>query len=112
MNGFFNIISNVFVSFLCAMQAESFRKVLGNPFSSTMCTGNLRSAIEYLYQAMVCKNNKALKKVKYYLLIIVSFVFGAFSGVHLSNIMLEKAILILLIPLTFSFIIMTNKKIF
>ncbi len=111
MNDFFNIISNVFVSFLCAMQAESFRKVLGNPFSSTMCTGNLRSTIEYLYQAMVCKNNKALKKVKYYMLIIVSFVFGAFSGVHLSNIMLEKAILILLIPLALSFIIMTNKKI-
>ena len=49
INHFSNIVANILISFLCAMQAESFRKVLDKPFSSTMCTGNLRSATEYLY---------------------------------------------------------------
>ena len=44
-----NIVSNVLVSFLCALQAETFRKVVGRAFASTMCTGNLRSGTECLY---------------------------------------------------------------
>lgn len=41
--GKFDMIANVAVSFICAMQVESFRKVNGNTFATTMCTGNLRS---------------------------------------------------------------------
>ena len=35
--------ANVLVAFVCAVQVESFRKVNGNAFATTMCTGNLRS---------------------------------------------------------------------
>ena len=63
MNNILNIISNILISFLCAMQAESFRKVLGKPFSSTMCTGNLRSGTEYLYNALASKDYKLLKNM-------------------------------------------------
>ena len=38
-----NMAANVSVSFVCAVQVESFRKVHGNAFATTMCTGNLRS---------------------------------------------------------------------
>ena len=34
--------ANVLVAFVCAVQVESFRKVNGNAFATTMCTGNLR----------------------------------------------------------------------
>lgn len=109
MNNILNIISNILISFLCAMQAESFRKVLGKPFSSTMCTGNLRSGTEYLYNALASKDYKLLKNMMQYLLIIISFISGAFIGVLITNALLEKAILISLIPLFISIYIMSDK---
>ena len=37
---------NMAVSFVCAVQVQGFRKIHGSPIATTMCTGNLRSAIE------------------------------------------------------------------
>lgn len=93
-----NIIANVLISFLCAMQAESFRKVLGQPFSSTMCTGNLRSSIENLYRAFAKKNFQLFKNTVCYLLVIFSFIMGAYLGVRLTTFFLEKAVLVIVIP--------------
>ena len=56
-----NIAANILVSFTCAIQAESFRKVLGTPFASTMCTGNLRNATEYLNNFFVNKEMNFLQ---------------------------------------------------
>lgn len=106
-----NIIANVLISFLCAMQAESFRKVLGHPFSSTMCTGNLRSGTEYLYQAITHNDYKVIKKAGCYLFIIISFIIGAFLGTHITHIYCEKAIFITLAPLMLSTLNMSYKSI-
>lgn len=35
-------LANMLVSFVCAMQVQSFRKVHGNAYASTMCIGNMR----------------------------------------------------------------------
>ena len=35
--------ATVLVSFACAMQVQTFRKVNGYSYASTMCIGNLRS---------------------------------------------------------------------
>lgn len=45
-----NVPANLAVSFVCAMQVESFRKIRGNTYATTMCTGNLRSATELLFR--------------------------------------------------------------
>ena len=45
-----NPVVNVAVSFLCAMQVNSFRTVRGLPYASTMCTGNLRSGSQHLWR--------------------------------------------------------------
>ena len=37
-----NAMVNIIISFVCAMQVETFRKVRGSAFATTMCTGNLR----------------------------------------------------------------------
>lgn len=103
-----NIIANISVSFLCAMQAESFKKVLGHPFSSTMCTGNLRSGTENLYHAMISQDRQLLTNTGYYLLVVVSFVIGACVGTTLTNLYLEKAILVTLIPMIFSILNMND----
>ncbi|MGN0846359.1 MAG: YoaK family protein [Kiritimatiellia bacterium] len=38
-----DMVANLIVSVACALQVQTFRKVHGAPFASTMCTGNLRS---------------------------------------------------------------------
>ncbi len=37
-------LANALVSFVCAMQVQTFHKVRGHIYASTMCIGNLRSA--------------------------------------------------------------------
>ena len=38
-----NVAATTLVSFACAMQVQTFRKVSGYSYASTMCIGNLRS---------------------------------------------------------------------
>ena len=38
----YNMLANAMASFACAMQVQSFRKVNGYSYASTMCIGNLR----------------------------------------------------------------------
>ena len=38
-----NMLATTLVSFACAMQVQTFRKVNGYSYASTMCIGNLRS---------------------------------------------------------------------
>ena len=40
--------ANAVVSFVCAMQVQTFRKVRGHAYASTMCIGNMRSGTEAL----------------------------------------------------------------
>lgn len=46
--GKYDVAATALISFVCAIQVESFRHFGGNAFASTMCTGNLRSATEKL----------------------------------------------------------------
>ena len=41
--GRFNVVANILVSFVCALQVQGFRKVNGNSYSTIMFTGNKRS---------------------------------------------------------------------
>ena len=44
----FNLLATMLVSFACSMQVQTFRKVNGYGYASTMCIGNLRSGTESL----------------------------------------------------------------
>ena len=80
-----NICANILVSFTCAIQAESFRRVLGTPFSSTMCTGNLRTASEYLNHFWTGKDLPLLQKSLQYFGIDLLFVLGAVIGTFITK---------------------------
>ena len=41
-----NTFANAVVSFVCAMQVQTFRKVRGHAYASTMCIGNMRSGTD------------------------------------------------------------------
>ena len=75
-----NLLANSLVSFSCAMQVQSFRKVNGYAFASTMCIGNLRSGTESLSIYLRDRNIGALKKTAHYYGIILIFAIGAGIG--------------------------------
>lgn len=104
--GQFNILVNIMISFICAMQAECFRKVLGKPFSSTMCTGNLRSGTEYFYQGIACHNKSEMKKSIIYFFIVFFFIGGSILGVWTTRLMTEKAIIICVLPMIIALCLM------
>lgn len=85
--GFFpskwNLIANSITSFACAMQVQTFRKVNGCAFASTMCIGNLRSAVESLCRFGKTKDRKMLLKAQEYFGVIGLFAMGAGMGARL-----------------------------
>ncbi len=83
---------NVSVSFICSLQANSFRKMKELPFVTTMCTGNLRSGTEKLFQYVYSKERKAGIEAAHYFGIIGLFVAGAALGAILAGPMGEKSI--------------------
>ncbi len=76
-DGEWNFIANISVSFTCAMQVESFRSLHGNPFATTMCTGNLRSGTEALFLFFRNCERKYLVLALQYYGIILFFIGGA-----------------------------------
>ncbi|AND84674.1 DUF1275 domain-containing protein [Clostridium tyrobutyricum] len=75
-----NIFVNVTISFAASLQFCSFRKLVGAPFATTMCTGNLRSASHEVYIAITQKDHESSLKAIRYFAVIFSFLFGAFWG--------------------------------
>ena len=105
-SGRFDMLSNILISFVCSLQVESFRKVNGNAYATTMCTGNLRSATEHLYNYKQTKDKRILKNSLQYYGIILFFIVGALIGSILTHIYFVKAVLFALIGLIAVFILM------
>lgn len=82
----FDMVANMLVSFSCAMQVQSFRKVQGYAYASTMCIGNLRSGTESLSQYFRSRDKIALHKALHLFGIILIFAVGAGTGGILSGI--------------------------
>lgn len=80
-----NIFTNALVAFVCSLQVQSFRQISGVPLTTTMCTGNLRSGTEHLFNAVTTKNKTILKTAFKYYSIIFFFVLGAAIGAVLSE---------------------------
>lgn len=75
-----NPAANALVSFACAMQVQTFRKVHGYAFASTMCIGDLRSGMEALCAYGLTLQPAALRKALHYFGIIGLFALGAGLG--------------------------------
>lgn len=103
-------LANIAVSFVCAVQVESFRKVHGNAFATTMCTGNLRSGTERLLQYLRTGDKDHGRRAAQYYGIILFFVAGAALGALCSDYMGQKGVLVSLIPLGCAFLMMFEWK--
>ena len=76
----YNLPATMLVSFACAMQVQTFRKVNGYGYASTMCIGNLRSGTESLSVFIRERELEALRKAVHYYGIILLFAAGAGVG--------------------------------
>ena len=101
--------ANVLISFICALQVESFRKVNGNAFATTMCTGNLRSGTELLFRYFRTKDRELLKKSGQYFGIILSFIIGAGAGSILTNYLDFRSVLFACVTEAAVFFLMFQK---
>ena len=105
-----NTAANIVVSFVCALQVDTFRKIKGSPYATTMCIGNLRSATECLYQYRHTGNKELMERCVRYYGVIGIFAVGAVMGGVLTAHMAEKTIWISCGLLMVSFLIMFIKE--
>ncbi len=79
-----NNVPNIFITstiaFISSIQISSFRRLVDSPYSTTMCTGNLRTASQSAYLAIKKKNKEAETRAIRYFIIILSFLVGASLG--------------------------------
>ena len=101
-----NMLANALVSFVCAMQVQTFRKVRGQAYASTMCIGNLRSGTESLCAYFRSKDKAILKKALTYFAVIGVFAVGAGVGSLVTNAIGLKTIWVCCVLLSISFLMM------
>ena len=101
-----NTAANALVSFVCAMQVQTFRKVRGHAYASTMCIGNMRSGTEALCVYFHTRDREVLHKALTYFGVIGLFAVGAGLGALLTRAFAERGIWVSCALLAVSFLIM------
>ena len=101
-----NTVANSLVSFSCAMQLQTFRKVRGHAYASTMCIGNMRSGTEALCVYFHTHDREVLCKALTYFGVIGLFALGAGLGALLTGASAVRGIWVSCALLTVSFLVM------
>ena len=84
LGGSYDFVANALSSCACAMQVQTFRKMGGYSYASTMCIGNIRSGTAAFSAYHREKRPEQLKQGLYYIGIIFFFAIGAGIGGNLS----------------------------
>ena len=101
-----DFLANAAVSFVCALQVQSFHKIRGHAYASTMCIGNLRSGTEALCTYFRTRDKAILQKAATYFGVILVFAIGSGLGFILSSVLGNKAVWICCGLLTVSLVAM------
>ena len=96
-------LANALVSFVCAMQVQTFHKVRGHVYASTMCIGNLRAGTEALCAYFRVRDKEILQKAVTYFGVILVFGVGAGLGSILTVALGCRAIWLCCLLLSVSF---------
>lgn len=102
--------ANIIVSFVCALQVETFRKVNGISCATTMCTGNLRSGTELLYRSRHGGGEQEKRDALQYYGVIATFILGAVLGSFFTQWLQGKAVLISCVGLAAAFLLMYKQN--
>ncbi len=106
----YNMIATMLVSLSCAMQVQTFRKVNGYAYASTMCIGNLRSGTESLSIYLREKKREQLIKTMHYFGVIFFFAIGAGVGGKISVSFGIQSIWVSPVLLCISFLLMEKRS--
>ena len=98
--------ANALVSFVCALQVQSFHKVRGHAYASTMCIGNMRVGTESLIAYFHTRDKAEISKSAVYFSVILLFAVGAGVGGVITMKIGTSAIFISTFLLLISFIMM------
>lgn len=88
-----DIVANSIVSFVAAMQYETFTTFRGEAIVTTMSTGNLRKCIDALFAGAAHADREKLARAGLYASIISTFTLGAIVGTHACALMGRAAVL-------------------
>ena len=75
-SGKYDVFVNMALSYISALQYQTFKKTNGSVVATTMCTGNLRNGTEWLYQYVMKRKEEDKKKVIVYFGSILYFITG------------------------------------
>ncbi len=101
--------ANAAISFVCAMQVQTFSTVEGNVYASTMCIGNIRNGTVALNEYLHTREKKHLRTALTYFAIILLFAIGAGIGSLMTAMLGYRAIWCSCILLLVSFFMMFKK---
>lgn len=101
-----NAAANALVSFVCALQVQTFRKVRGHIYASTMCIGNMRTGAEALFAYFHTRDREVLRKAGIYFFVILLFALGAGLGSVFTGLWGHRTIWISCVLLFASFLLM------
>ena len=101
-----NFYANSVISLACGIQVHSFSKIYDINFSTTMCTGNLRSGIVHLYGFLSTKETHHIHAWWIYTCVNLVFIVGAISGYFAVSQWKEASILCCLPLLLLAFLAM------
>ncbi|CRK81210.1 YoaK family protein [Neobacillus massiliamazoniensis] len=87
-----NLFVTVCIAFVSSLQISTFNKLDKWNYSSTMTTGNLRTATQAAYSAFIENNQEAKKQFKEFFVIIFSFLLGALIGTFSTKHIGDKSI--------------------
>ena len=80
----------------------------GKPFATTMCTGNLRSGTDNLFQYLKTKDKQKLGNAMQYYGIILCFISGVAVGAFVTELLETKAVLVALTGLVIALCILRS----
>lgn len=105
-------LANCLVSFVAALQYETFTTFRGEAIVTTMSTGNLKKFVDALFVGVVRNDTERIMRSLVFASIIATFTFGAFLGAHACNALGRAAVIpvIVILGLTAAIITVLRRR--
>ena len=100
-------LANCIVSFVAAMQYETFTTFRGEAIVTTMSTGNLRKMVDALFLGVLHNDREKILRSILFASIIATFTFGAFLGTRACDAMGRAAVIPVIVALAVTVAIIT-----
>ncbi len=92
--GKFNVVANIMITFVSSLQIQSFRKIDSVGYSTTICTGNLRTATEKIYRYRITGDKFYLKSGIRVYQIVGFFLLGVIVGANATKFLGQYSVFI------------------